>query len=783
MASDRPESRGFSIALAAYALYAAGCHGWVPALLQGFLLLVAGALLLSLAGPSARSPALFWLRFVPFALGVWARQVADVDLLATLGLLAGLVFVAPGTARSAIARALLAVALVGLALSTTLGFHFEEALAAGLGAIASTLSGHDVNLGPVYGGGRAVLIGTAVLLAVSGARGATLLVRTGVLLALAVVVTGAVAMIAAALPSFGSTPSIPPIRSVVAAQLPWLPFLLGIAAVPLLVRPPAAAAEVRSRDRLTGVLAFAAAVCVLASLPPAPVRAAEKVVFYRPGFSNWEVAEPDLERAGPYSTGMLGTLPQFARAMGLAAELVDTIDADTLESADVLVIVNQDSPLSGSKAEVERWLQGGGHLVVAGDHTFIQPDDGGWTNYLNETLAGSGIRFPNNSSDHLTRAVLDATITTGLGRRLDSVPGNPYSPIIGAGLEVRWPARPIVIGRHCYEDAGVVPAESDGKAIGDLTWNPGERLGGVVQLAEQQVGAGRVTVIGDTTGIHNIARSIVWRPIGNLMLGRDRDNRFAYWLAALALLGLSGFCLLRAAPALPVAIIASAALGAVAVAGNLDRAPVPLSNPDEPLLILDLAVKPSGQRGEWNQFGYLTLISSAMRVGHLPLFTSTKEHGIPPGTRVILVSRPQVHPGKEWRDRLLGWVRDGGHLVFAGAYDAQLVLGDLLAEVGCRIEPLVIGPQAVRVSDTVGQSFVINFQESWNLKLLEGEWAQLVYGEETTTMASRVIGAGKVTIVTDQTFLQNRNQENEDIINKEALRFMMSLLGGEGAQR
>ena len=45
-----------------------------------------------------------------------------------------------------------------------------------------------------------------------------------------------------------------------------------------------------------------------------------------------------------------------------------------------------------------------------------------------------------------------------------------------------WPARPIVVGRFGFHDEGRVPTAADDKAIGDLTWNVGEGLGGVVLL-------------------------------------------------------------------------------------------------------------------------------------------------------------------------------------------------------------------------------------------------------------------------------------------------------------
>lgn len=750
--------------------------------MQPVLLLILGGVLLVLAGSGRLAGSGFaggvagWLRFVPLVLGVWARQQFSVDLLATLGLLGGLAASRGHDDRDdrlAIGQALLVVGLANVILSTSIGFQIEEGIAAMVSGVAGLFVGPGIDLGPVFGGARPMLL-AALLLASFGQAGwrRWTLVLSGVF-ALTVVASILVEAMAAQF-TFGSKGGGSGIYPVLAAQLSWLPMLVFVLSVPLVMR--LVRESQRVPHRLIGTLAVAAGLCVFASLPPAPLRAVEHVVFYRPGFSNWETADPELSTAGPYSTGMMGTLPSFARSLGATAELVDEIRDEDLEDCDVLVLINQDEPLlEGTPERIQKWVEAGGHVVVVGDHTFIRENDetGEWEAFINQPLAGTGIRFPNNSGDHLTVAFKDATVTTGMLRRLDCVEGNPYSPIIGAGLDVQWPARPIVIGRFGFSDEGIIPSGEEDQAIGDLIWNRGERLGGLVLLAEQQVGDGRVTAVGDTTGFHNIGRTNAWQAVGQLMLGHGRDGSSWLWMLSAGALVALGVLSFRGKAPDPLASVG--VLAGLATFGNLAPDSLPIQNPREPLMVMDLAVAPHGRTGDWSKEGYLTQISNAARSDMLPINMDTAQHGIPAGTKTILLSRPRVDPGEAWRAELMQFVHDGGHLIIASAYEPDNVLDDLFTEIGCRIEPRVIGPQSASI-EAGGRTYRIRLQETWNLRLERGEWRRIVYGEDSLSLATRAFGSGRVTVTTDQTFLQNWHLENEEKIYQDNLRYMMSLL-------
>lgn len=779
--------RGCPTALASWVLLLFGCHGWFPALFQPFVLATLGAILLAGAGPSRFGAWAWLLRFVPMLAGVAARQCAGGDVFAILGLFLGLQCVERGASsvrRPRIDGALLSLAILQVILCTSAGFQGEEALGAAIGATASWFVQPTASC-PVFGGARAAVVLVLLIVTLRDDAFPARAWRALLVLALLVAAAVAVSSLAAALPAFGSSPDNDPVAAMIAAQLPWIPGVVGVVAATLLTRGRSSL-PTETATRVPACLAVVGAIAVLASLPPATLRPAQSVLFYRPGFSNWEIASASLDNAGPYGTGMMGSLPMFARALGQRERLVEHLDAGALADADVLVLVNQDRTLgTEATALVAGWVRDGGHLVTIGDHTlFGKGSDGRFEMFVNEPLAATDIRFANNSADHLTSAFLDATVTRSLGGQIDCVAGNPLSPVIGAGLAIGWHARPIVIGRYGYSDDGRAPSEDKGETIGDLTWNVGERLGGMVLIAAQQVGAGRVTAVGDTTGFHNIGRSMAWREVARILSSESLEPRWHYYFMAVVLLCITATSVWRSRWPLPSSATALLWLSAMAIPSA--AAAVPTANPlvgtDVPLVVLDTAVYPAGRPGDWVDDGYLTLISGSLRTGALPLVTSTREHGIPAATRTILVSSPRVDPGPAWRRAVLDWVAAGGHLIVAADYTAQPLLAGLLDEVGCRIGTLAIGPQSVELGFG-GERLVVRFEETWGLEFTAGSWDRVVYRGDTTSMAQRDVGKGVVTVVSDRQFLMNRNQENREIVRPDNLKLMMTLLGPRGGRR
>ena len=79
---------------------------------------------------------------------------------------------------------------------------------------------------------------------------------------------------------------------------------------------------------------------------------------------------------------------------------------------------------------------------------------------------------------------------------------NEFGVVIGASLDVRFPARPVLIGRFGWASPGD-PKNENRALMGDENYAPGNKLGDIILVAEQSVGKGKVVVFGDPSGFVN----------------------------------------------------------------------------------------------------------------------------------------------------------------------------------------------------------------------------------------------------------------------------------------
>lgn len=77
----------------------------------------------------------------------------------------------------------------------------------------------------------------------------------------------------------------------------------------------------------------------------------------------------------------------------------------------------------------------------------------------------------------------------------------PVEPAVARLGTLRWPARPILVGRWGWADPG--DPEAGASKMGNHLYDPGERLGDLVLAAEEPLGKGRVVVFGDTSLMSN----------------------------------------------------------------------------------------------------------------------------------------------------------------------------------------------------------------------------------------------------------------------------------------
>ena len=251
------------------------------------------------------------------------------------------------------------------------------------------------------------------------------------------------------------------------------------------------------------------------------------IVFYKKGFLNW--MKPMWGDYGRLSQGMYGLLADSSTNMendigGEGSRFLDLYgahaivspdlsDAD-LKKADALVMLYPDKEWQpGQLDRVRKFVKDGGTLLVFADHTSMdpktapKPDMPRWPDEanarFNDVLADSNMRVRFDTGVFTVGGWLQSYEALShpmtLGVRDDR---NEFGAVIGASVDVRWPAKPILIGRFGSNDPGDA-GRPDHAMLSNEKYDPGEQLGDVVLAAEQRVGAGRIVVFGDTSMMSN----------------------------------------------------------------------------------------------------------------------------------------------------------------------------------------------------------------------------------------------------------------------------------------
>jgi hypothetical protein len=311
------------------------------------------------------------------------------------------------------------------------------------------------------------------------------------------------------------------------------------------------------RNALACLTAFGIAVGLgIGSIYAGPASSLEgkKIVFYEKGFLNWlRPHHGDYGYLG--SIGMYGVMPDFLRSHGANPVVSPDLSAADLADASAVVLIYPNSPWTDGQLErIEGYVRRGGTLLILGEHTTFEADlvdqqVGGRLPQLVELLK-SYRRFeskgmPDDSPDtkrerdqineevhRLVRQMplsrfnevldrLGADIRVAFDSAMFQVGGwlqsyettshpttlaigdnnNSLGIVIGASLEVKRPARPLIMGRWGWNapgDVGSGPA-----MMGSHEYEGGERLGDVVLAAEQEIDRGRVIVFGDTSSFTN----------------------------------------------------------------------------------------------------------------------------------------------------------------------------------------------------------------------------------------------------------------------------------------
>ena len=238
-----------------------------------------------------------------------------------------------------------------------------------------------------------------------------------------------------------------------------------------------------------------------------PDLAGKKIVFYEKGFLNW--LKPGHGEYGRLTVGMYGMIPAYLESLGTRCLISPDLAAKDLQDADALVTIFPDRPWKpGQLDRIWDFVRQGGSLMVMGEHTVYDGSAGSEvsdldepTNRINDVLEPTAMRVRFDAAEfaiggwlHSYDAMAHPT-SAGIGDE-----ANTFGVVIGASVDARWPARPILIGRLGFTDFGDVHGSA---MLGNRHYDAGEKLGDVILAAEQTLGKGRVICFGDPSGLTN----------------------------------------------------------------------------------------------------------------------------------------------------------------------------------------------------------------------------------------------------------------------------------------
>ena len=287
---------------------------------------------------------------------------------------------------------------------------------------------------------------------------------------------------------------------------------------------------------------------------------------------------------------------------------------------------------------------------------------------------------------------------------------NQFGVVIGASVEARWPARPLLVGRWGYADPGDVGRGAS--MMGNRRYDPGEKLGDLVLAAEQRVGKGRVVAFGDTSSITNgitIGAHVYTSRLLAYLAGGARSAQspargvmgllLAAGLAALLLLWPSapraGLAVALLAASLAVCTSASRSTIQVLPDGRRIRAEASSvageeAAPDErikALAYLDGAHVSAASDESWRPDGTMGLAMTLMRNGYLVLDLPELTRERLDGAALLVSSAPLRAYSKLERRVVRDWVRAGGHFICTVGWDERGPSRELLADLGFRVGP------------------------------------------------------------------------------------------------
>lgn len=516
----------------------------------------------------------------------------------------------------------------------------------------------------------------------------------------------------------------------------------------------------------------------------------KKIVLFEQGFLNW--LKPTYGDYGHLSIGMYGMLPSYIESLGARCVISADLSENDLQGADALILIFPNEPwAAGQLDRIWNFVRRGGSLMVLGEHT-IRESDGG--NRFNEVLQPTSMKVRFDSATFAVGGWLHSyealahPVTSGI-----SDEHNHFGVVIGASVEARWPARPILIGRWGWADPG---DEGSSRAMmGNDRYDAGEKLGDLILASEQRLGAGKIITFGDTSSMSNGITIGDW-VFTSRLLGYLADKSIGspqtLWRGVIGLLMAMILAILlmtallgdrEANPSVIILLILvpallSASLSVCSWASHRAGRILPDGRGRSPnnLAYIDSSHLEVYSSEGWREDGIMGLSMTLMRSGYLTLMLPevTPEQLERAG---LLVS---VAPMRSFTcpeiSAIRTFIEQGGIFILTAGYGESAVnLKPLLSEFGFRIgegaspsdrqdrEPSPMGFFKAPYLQNGEKRAYVRFYAAWPVACDDPKAQVIAYGHNDLPMIiTRPVGRGKMVLIGDTCFAMNKNLEHEN---------------------
>jgi len=499
----------------------------------------------------------------------------------------------------------------------------------------------------------------------------------------------------------------------------------------------------------------------------------KRIVVYNEGYLTWE--KPVFDRYGQASAGAYGMLPTFVESLGGTLVRSDALSQADLAKADALVLLHPTKPWTDDlQKRVWQYVRDGGSLLIVAEPRVLEERI---ASAFDEVLAPTAMRVRFDTA-------IGETYKWEQAIQLQAHPAtagvadsrNRCGLVRGASIDVRWPARPILVGLWGWSDPG-----SDAMMTQVYRCEAGERLGDLVLAAEQRVGRGTVVVLADSHGLTNEGTAEAYPFTGRLLgyLAWRPSSPQAAWRQVLGLAG----CLLlvgaigwRPEPArLAVAAALMAfCLGAAGEIGSFQSRVLPDGSRGERMnnvAYIDASHAEAYNLMEWTPDNIAGLKLTLMRSGYLPLLLyDFSAEALDRAGMLISIAPARAFSGDE-RRVVREFVERGGTFVCTVGAEHARPIQPLLEEFGFRVPLCPLPPgdpaeampmgniRAAYLSAANYRADVI-LSEAWPVEYPRQGTEWFVAGrDQVPAMACARAGKGRVVVIGDTEFAMNKNLE------------------------